>query len=206
MAINLNKFTIKAQEVLQEAGEIASSYSNQQIEPEHLFAALIQNDSSIAVSLIRKIGADINLLRIKIAGLIEQFPKVSSASASGQFLSAGLQNVLDESVRIAAQLKDEYISIEHILIALAEAKGKLGDLLNSQGVTRENNLNALREVRGSQRVTNQDPEQTYQSLKKYGRDLNQLAKQGKLDPVIGRDDEIRRVLQVLSRRTKNNPK
>lgn len=205
MAINLNKFTIKAQEALQEAGEIASGYSNQQIEPEHLFAALIQNESNIAVSLVRKIGADINLLRIKISVLIEQFPKVSSANASGQFLSAGLQNVLDESVRIAAQLKDEYISIEHILIALAEAKGKLGDLLNSKGISKENILNALRDVRGSQRVTNQDPEETYQSLKKYGRDLNQLAKQGKLDPVIGRDDEIRRVLQVLSRRTKNNP-
>lgn len=205
MAINFNKFTLKAQEAMQSAGEIASGYSNQQIEPEHLFAALIQNESSIAVSLIRKIGADISLLRIKIAGLIEQFPKVTSGSASGQFISAGLQNVLDESTRIAAQLKDDYVSIEHILMALAESKGKLGDLLNSQGISKEDLLNALREVRGSQRVTNQDPEETYQSLKKYGRDLNQLAKQGKLDPVIGRDDEIRRVLQVLSRRTKNNP-
>lgn len=205
MAINFNRFTIKAQEAMQAAGEIAANYSNQQIEPEHLFAALIQSNENIAVSLIQKIGASIDLLRIKASALIEKLPKVSSATTANQFLSNNLQKVLDEAFKVAAQLKDEYVSIEHILIALAEDKVPVGKLLVQQGVNKENILNALKDIRGNQRVTSQDPEETYQSLKKYGRDLNQLAKQGKLDPVIGRDDEIRRVLQVLSRRTKNNP-
>lgn len=205
MAINFNKFTIKAQEAMQQVSEIAAGYSNQQLEPEHLLAALIQNDESIAVSLIKKIGADISTLKIKASTLIDKLPKVSSATTSNQFLSNSLQRVIDESFKAAAQLKDEYVSVEHLLIALSESDGETGRLLKEQGVTKNNILNALKEVRGSQRVTSQDPEETYQSLKKYGRDLNQLAKEGKLDPVIGRDDEIRRVLQVLSRRTKNNP-
>lgn len=205
MAINFNKFTIKAQEAIQSAGEIASSYSNQQIEPEHLLAALIQNPESIAVSLISKIGVNADLLRVKIAGLIEKLPKVSSATSSNQFMSNNLQRVLDDSVKIAGDMRDEYISVEHILMALSENSGPAGSLLISQGVNRENILNALKDVRGNQSANTQNPEETYESLKKYGRDLNQLAKQGKLDPVIGRDDEIRRVLQVLSRRTKNNP-
>src|SRR4030095_6948979 len=204
MPINFNRFTIKAQEAMQAASEIAANYSNQQIEPEHLFAALIQNEENIAVSLIMKIGGNIDSLRIKASGLIEKLPKVSSATTSNQFLSNNLQKILDESFKIAAQLKDEYVSIEHILIALSEDKGAVGKLLTQQGINKENILNALKDVRGSQRVTSQDPEQTYQSLKKYGRDLNHLAKQGKLDPVIGRDDEIRRVLEVLFRRNKNN--
>lgn len=205
MAINFNKFTIKAQEAVQSAGEIAASYSNQQIEPDHLLAALIQNPESIAVSLIAKIGVNADLLRVKIAGLIEKLPKVSSATSSNQFMSTNLQRVLDDSVKIAGEMRDEYISIEHILIAIAEYNGPAGSLLNSQGINKENILNALKDVRGNQSANTQNPEETYESLKKYGRDLNQLAKQGKLDPVIGRDDEIRRVLQVLSRRTKNNP-
>jgi ATP-dependent Clp protease ATP-binding subunit ClpB len=205
MAVNFNKFTIKAQEAMQAASEIAASYSNQQIEPEHLLAALIQNDESIAVSLIKKIGANIDFLRVKALALIEKLPKISNTSTSNQFLSSNLQKLLDECTKAASQMHDEYVSIEHILIALAEDKGIAGKLLREQGITKENVLTALKDVRGSQRVTSQDPEETYQALRKYGRDLNQLAKQGKLDPVIGRDDEIRRVLQVLSRRTKNNP-
>jgi ATP-dependent Clp protease ATP-binding subunit ClpB len=205
MAVNFNKFTIKAQEAMQAASEIAASYSNQQIEPEHLLAALIQNDESIAVSLIKKIGANIDFLRVKALALIEKLPKISNTSTSNQFLSSNLQKLLDECTKAASQMHDEYVSIEHILIVLAEDKGIAGKLLREQGITKENVLTALKDVRGSQRVTSQDPEETYQALRKYGRDLNQLAKQGKLDPVIGRDDEIRRVLQVLSRRTKNNP-
>jgi ATP-dependent Clp protease ATP-binding subunit ClpB len=205
MAINFNKFTIKAQETMQAASEIAASYSNQQLDPEHLFAALVQNGEGIAVSLLKKIGANIDTLRIKTSGLIEKLPKVSSATTSNQFLSNSLQKTIDESFKIAAQLKDEYVSVEHLLIALSENDGETGRLLKDQGITKNNILNALKDVRGSQRVTSQAPEETYESLKKYGRDLNELAKLGKLDPVIGRDDEIRRVLQVLSRRTKNNP-
>jgi len=205
MAINYNKFTIKAQEAMQEASEIAANYSNQQIEPEHLLAALIQNNESIAVSLINKIASNTDTIRIKVSGLIDKLPKVSNTTTSNQFLSSNLQKVLDDAVKASAQLHDEYVSIEHLLMALADDKSQAGKLLNSQGITRESILTALKDVRGSQRVTSQAPEETYQSLKKYGRDLNQLAKLGKLDPVIGRDDEIRRVLQVLSRRTKNNP-
>lgn len=205
MAINFNKFTIKAQEAIHQAGEIAANYSNQQIEPEHLLAAMIQNDESISVSLIRKIGSNIDAIRIKVSALIDKLPKVSNTTTANQFLSNNLQKVLDEAVKIAEQLRDEYISIEHLLMAIADNKGETGKLLNSQSINKESLLTALKDVRGSQRVTSQAPEETYQSLKKYGRDLNQLAKQGKLDPVIGREDEIRRVLQVLSRRTKNNP-
>ncbi len=205
MAINYNKFTIKAQEALQEASEIAVNYSNQQIEPEHLLAAMIQNNESIAVSLINKIGGNADSIKIQVSSLIDKLPKVSNTTASNQFLSNNLQKDLDDAVKIAGQLRDEYISIEHLLIAVADDKTPAGKLLNSRGVNHESILTALKDVRGNQRVTSQAPEETYQSLKKYGRDLNQLAKLGKLDPVIGRDDEIRRVLQVLSRRTKNNP-
>ena len=205
MAINFNKFTIKAQEAIQSAGEIASSYGNQQIEPEHVLAALIQNKDSVAVSLVQKIGVDLDNLRIKAGGIIDKLPKVSSTSSSNQFISQNLAGVLDSSFRTASQLKDEYVSVEHLLIAVSEYQGEAGKLLREMGINRDEILNALKDVRGTQRVTGQDPEDTYQSLKKYGRDLNALARQGKLDPVIGREDEIRRVLQVLSRRTKNNP-
>ncbi len=205
MTINFNKFTIKAQEAMQEAGHIAANYSNQQIEPQHLLAALIQSDESIAVSLIRKIGSNINTLRIKVSALIDKLPKVSYSTSSNQFLSNNLQKDLDEAVLIAGELRDEYISIEHLLIAIADDKFETGKLLKEQGINKESIYTALKDVRGTQRVTSQAPEETYQSLKKYGRNLNQLASQGKLDPVIGREDEIRRVLQVLSRRTKNNP-
>jgi ATP-dependent Clp protease ATP-binding subunit ClpB len=205
VAINFNKFTLKAQEALQQASEIASSYGNQQIEPVHLFASLIQSNEGIASLLIKKIGLDTDYLKIKTGGLIDKLPKVSTASSSNQFMSQYLSRILDESTKIADQLRDEYVSVEHILIAISESGGELGKLLVENGITKNEILNALKDIRGSQRVTGQSPEETYQSLKKYGRDLNAMAKQGKLDPVIGREDEIRRVLQVLSRRTKNNP-
>ncbi len=205
MAINFNNFTIKAQEAMQQAGEIAANYSNQQIEPEHLLASIIQNNDSIAVSLIRKIGSNIDTLKIQVSAKIDKLPKISNTTSTNQFLSNSLQKDLDDAVKAAGELRDEYVSIEHLLIALAEDTGETGKFLRSQGITKESILTALKDVRGSQRVTSQAPEETYESLKKYGRDLNQLAKLGKLDPVIGRDDEIRRVLQVLSRRTKNNP-
>lgn len=205
MAINFNKFTIKAQEAIQSAGEIASSYGNQQIEPEHVLAAMVQNKDSVAVSLVQKIGVDIDNLRIRISGIIDRLPKVSSASSANQYISQNLAGVLDSSFRTASHLKDDYVSIEHLLIAVSEYLGEAGKLLRELGINRDEILAALKDVRGTQRVTGQAPEDTYQSLKKYGRDLNALARQGKLDPVIGREDEIRRVLQVLSRRTKNNP-
>lgn len=205
MAINFNKLTIKSQEAIQNAQEIASSYSNQQIEPEHLFAALIQDKEGIVISTIQKLGANADLLKIKVGELLEKLPKVSGAG-TGQNFSNETNSVLETAFKEALNLKDEYVSTEHILLALTEAKrSPVSELLKSQGITKNNVLKALKEVRGSNKVSGQNPEDTYQALLKYGKNLNELAAKGKLDPVIGREDEIRRVLQVLSRRTKNNP-
>ncbi|HMS65949.1 MAG TPA: Clp protease N-terminal domain-containing protein, partial [Ignavibacteria bacterium] len=205
MAINFNKLTIKSQEALQNAQEIASSYSNQQIEPEHLFAALIQDKEGIIISTLQKLGANADHMKIKVGELLEKLPKVSGA-ASGQSYSQETTSVLENAFKEAAALKDEYVSTEHILLALTEAKrSAVSELLKSQGITKNNVLKALKDVRGSNKVSGQNPEDTYQALLKYGKNLNDLAAKGKLDPVIGREDEIRRVLQVLSRRTKNNP-
>ncbi len=205
MAVNFNKLTIKSQEALQNAQEIASNYSNQMVEPEHIFAALIQDPEGIVSSTLQKLGANKDLMKIKVGELLEKLPKVSGSS-SGQSLSRETNEVLENAFKEASALKDEYVSTEHILLGLSDIKrSSISELLKSQGVTKNNILKALKEVRGSNRVTGQNPEDTYQSLMKYGKNLNDLAKKGKLDPVIGREDEIRRVLQVLSRRTKNNP-
>ncbi len=205
MAVNFNKLTIKSQEALQSAQEIASNYSNQMVEPEHLFAALVQDPEGIVSSTLQKLGVNKDLMKIKVGELLEKLPKVSGSS-SGQALSRETNEVLENAFKEASSLKDEYVSTEHLLLGLADSKrSAVSELLKSQGVTKNNILKALKEVRGSNRVTGQNPEDTYQSLLKYGKNLNDLAKKGKLDPVIGREDEIRRVLQVLSRRTKNNP-
>ncbi|MGE5681326.1 MAG: ATP-dependent chaperone ClpB [Bacillota bacterium] len=205
MAFNFNKLTVKAQEIIQNAMEIAQSYSNQVIEPEHILAAMIQDENSITVSFLRKAEVNLNHIKIKINEMLERLPKVSGASAGNQHLSQSTAKMLDDASEEAKKLKDEFVSSEHLLIAMVSSDGRAGQLIRDNGVTRETILSALKDIRGSQRVTSQNPEDTYQSLKKYGRDLNDLARSGKLDPVIGRDEEIRRVLQVLSRRTKNNP-
>ncbi len=203
MNMNFNKFTIKSQEAVQNAQEISASYGNQTIEPEHLLAALVQDAQGIVTPLLQKLGANVNYVKIKINEVIEKLPKVSGAQ---QYASNALQKVFELSQKEAENLKDEFVSTEHLLLALMEQKSNGGvKLLLDQGVTKEGVLKALKEVRGTQRVTDQNPEDKYQSLEKFGRDLNELARKGKLDPVIGREDEIRRVLQVLSRRTKNNP-
>jgi ATP-dependent Clp protease ATP-binding subunit ClpB len=207
--MNFNKFTLKSQEAVQNAQEIASSYSNQAIEPEHLLAALVQDSEGIVVPLLQKIGGNLNYLKIKVNESIEKLPKVQGAGLGSQHLSAALGSVFEAAQKEAAQLKDEYISTEHLLLGLLDdgnrKTSEASRLLQDQGVTKDAVYKALRDVRGSQRVTDQNPEDKYQSLEKFGRDLNELARKGKLDPVIGREDEIRRVLQVLSRRTKNNP-
>ncbi len=204
--MNLNKFTLKSQEALQNAQEIATSYGNQLIEPEHLLAALVQDANGTVVPILQKLGANLNHIRIKVNGLLERIPKVSGAGLGNQTLSQNLARVLDRSQGQAKDLKDEYISTEHLLLGLVELPDSgAGRLLQDQGVTAEDIYKVLKEIRGSQRVTDQTPEDKYQALQRYGRDLNDLARRGKLDPVIGRDEEIRRVLQVLSRRTKNNP-
>jgi len=205
MAINFNKFTIKAQEAIQNAQEIASSYSNQQIEPEHIFAALIQDAEGIVVATLQKLGANKDFLQTRTGELLQKLPKVSGVD-SGQAFSRESTEALDNAVKEASALKDDYVSTEHILLGLTDLKkSAVTELLKSQGISKNSILKSLKEIRGSNRVTGQNPEDTYQALMKYGRNLNDLAAKGKLDPVIGREDEIRRVLQVLSRRTKNNP-
>ncbi|MFZ2324905.1 MAG: ATP-dependent chaperone ClpB [Ignavibacteriaceae bacterium] len=205
MSFNFNKLTVKAQEVVQSAIEIAQNYNNQIVEPEHILAAVVQETSNIAETIIKKTGGNFNAVKLKIIQLLETLPKVSGTSLGNQQMSQNLTKVFDTASEEARNLKDDYVSTEHILLALSNDNGKTGQLLRDNGITHKDILKALKDIRGTQRVTSQNPEDTYQSLEKYGRDLNELAKQGKLDPVIGRDEEIRRVLQVLSRRTKNNP-
>lgn len=205
MAFNFSKFTVKAQEVVQASIEIAQNYNNQILEPEHLLAAVIQEKGNVAESIIKKTGGNLNNVKIKINDLIEKLPKVSGAGIGNQQMSNNVAKLFDAAAEEARNLKDEYVSTEHLLLSLSNDNGAAGQLLRDNGIVYNSVLAALKDVRGSQRVTSQNPEDTYQSLKKYGRDLNDLVKSGKLDPVIGRDEEIRRVLQVLSRRTKNNP-
>ncbi|MFH1197975.1 MAG: ATP-dependent chaperone ClpB [bacterium] len=205
MAFNLNKLTVKAQETIQTAVEIAQNYNNQIVEPEHIVAAMMQDSSGIASSILQKTGINLSKIKIKVGELLEKLPKVTGAGVGNQQLSVGSGKLLDKSADEAKNLKDEYVSTDHILLACINDSGNVGKLFSENGITRELILSALRDIRGTQRVTSQNQEDTYQSLKKFGRDLNELAKSNKLDPVIGRDEEIRRVLQVLSRRTKNNP-
>ena len=205
MAFNFNKLTVKAQEAFQSAIEIAQNYGNQVIEPEHLLASLIQESGGLADTIMKKTGGNTNTIKVKINESLQSLPKVSGAGVGNQQMSQNTAKLLDTAADEAKKLQDEYVSTEHLLIALSEDKGKAGQLLRDNGIAKNSVLTALKELRGTQRVTSQNPEDTYQSLKKYGRDLNEMARIGKLDPVIGRDEEIRRVLQVLSRRTKNNP-
>ncbi len=201
--MNYQKFTLKAQESIQTAGEIAKSYNNQALEPIHVFAALAQDSDGVVPNIIKQIGADLNIILIKTNELIGKLPKV--AGISNNYLSAQLNDLFGKAQKEADLLKDEFISVEHILLAMADLKNDLGDMLRNNGIKKEAIFKVLKNIRGNQRVTDQNPEDKYQSLSRYGRNLTDEARRGKLDPVIGREDEIRRVLQVLSRRTKNNP-
>jgi ATP-dependent Clp protease ATP-binding subunit ClpB len=210
-AMNLNKLTIKSQEALQTSQEIAANYGNQLIEPEHLFAALIQDAQGAVPPILQKVGVNLDEVKIKITGAIERLPKIQGSGLGNQQLSPALGEILEASTKEAEQLKDEYVSTEHLLLGLLTESSRGGRpagvarLLKDAGITKETIYRALKEIRGGQRVTDQSPEDKYRSLERFGRDLNDLARKGKLDPVIGREEEIRRVLQVLSRRTKNNP-
>ncbi len=203
--MNFQKFTLKSQEAIQTAEEIASSYNNQAIQPEHLFAAMIQDSQGIIVEILKKLNGNIDVLKIKVNSLLDKLPKVAGPSSANRFISPDLANIFETAGNEADSLKDEYISLEHILIALAETKSEITKILNENGINKNNILRVLKDIRGNQRVVDQNPEDKYNALKKYGRLLNEEARQGKIDPVIGRQEEIRRVLQVLSRRTKNNP-
>ena len=205
MSIDFNKFTVKAQEIVKTSIEIAQNYNNQIIENEHVLAAMIQDDNSVTSSVLQKVGINMSQLKLKIGYYLEKLPKVSGAGVGDQQFSIHTNKMFDSASLEAKNLKDEFISSEHILLAIITESGNAGLILKELGITKDIILTALKDIRGTQRVTSQNAEDNYQSLKKYGRNLNDLAKKGKLDPVIGRDEEIRRVLQVLSRRTKNNP-
>ena len=196
--MRLEKFTEKAQEALQQAAELARERGQQAVEPEHLLLALLSQDEGVGRTLLEGAGVSVQALEPALMSAVEHFPKVSGGGQP--FVSPALNTSLDQAEKEAERLKDEYISTEHLVLALADHK-----LLKANGASHDALLKALRQIRGSQRVTDQNPESKYQALDKYGRDLTRLAADGKLDPVIGRDEEIRRVIQVLSRRTKNNP-
>jgi ATP-dependent Clp protease ATP-binding subunit ClpB len=199
-----DKFTVKAQEAVQAAQALADRDSHQEIQPEHLLVALLQQPDGIVAPLLGKLGARPDGLRRETEAELARQPKVTGAG--GQYVGNRLKAALDTAWAEAERLKDEYCSTEHLLLGLAQDKdGAAGRLLRRAGVTPDAIYRALVDVRGSQRVTDQNPEAKYQALERYSRDLTELARKGKLDPVIGRDDEVRRVIQVLSRRTKNNP-
>jgi ATP-dependent Clp protease ATP-binding subunit ClpB len=204
--MDINRFTEKAQEALQDAQRRAQRGGQQQVDVEHLLLALLEQEPGLAPSILRKANIDLDGLRRRAEQEVERVPRVSTAGGSDHvYVSGRLSRVLNRAEDEAKQLKDDYVSVEHLLLALTEDGGATGRLLKEFGVTRDRIMAALKEVRGSQRVTSQNPEGTYEALEKYGRDLTQMARLNKLDPVIGRDEEIRRVIQVLSRRTKNNP-
>jgi ATP-dependent Clp protease ATP-binding subunit ClpB len=204
--MNIDRYTEKAQEALQQASKIAQSKGQPQVDLEHLLSSLLAQDPGLALSILRKANINTDALRKRCDQEIDRLPKVSGSNQDGNIYLAGrLNTILKQSEEEAKKFKDDYISVEHILLALLEDKASIGKLFKEFGITRDLLMTALQEVRGNQRVTNQNPEATYQSLEKYGRDLTKMAAANKLDPVIGRDEEIRRVIQVLSRRTKNNP-
>ncbi len=201
-----DRFTIKSQEALQEANRIAHSFSHQEVDGEHLLLAMIGQADSLIPNLLEKIGARGAKLKPDLEHELARRHKVQGTSSTDLFLSPSLKKALDAAQNEASKLKDDYISTEHLLLGLLdEAGSSLKKLLQTHGLKRDLVLRALAELRGNQRVTDTNPEDKFQTLEKYGRDLTALARQGKIDPVIGRDDEIRRVMQVLSRRTKNNP-
>ncbi len=198
------KLTLKSQEAVQRGLEIASERSHNRMESVHLLGALLEQDEGSTAPILAKLGAPLDRIRKAVEASLSALPRVSGNSQPQ--LSPGATAILDDAWTQAEALKDEYISTEHILLALAEkTRDKAGDLLRAEGASREKILEALKAVRGSARVTDPDPESKYQALSKYGRDLTEVARTGKLDPVVGRDEEIRRVVQVLSRRSKNNP-
>jgi len=203
--MRLDKFTIKAQEAVQAARIIAEEHNHQQLEPEHLLLALVRQPEAVVGPILRKLGLDPALVEDRMKQELATFPKISGGGLDQVYLSPRLSQVLDWAWREAQQIKDEFVSTEHLLIALTQGEGACADFLKSFGVTKDIILKALVDIRGTQRVTDQNPEDKYQALSRFSRDLTDLARGGKLDPVIGRDDEIRRIMQVLSRRTKNNP-
>ncbi|MDY0028179.1 MAG: Clp protease N-terminal domain-containing protein, partial [Candidatus Humimicrobiaceae bacterium] len=202
--MQIDKFTIKAQELLAEAQRLASENGNPSIDDIHLMSAMLEQREGIILPILKKLEVDVDNLSNKVKEALAGKPKVTGGAAQ-LYISPELNNILNNAFDEANQLKDEYVSTEHILISLAQSDSEAGRLLRQYGVTKERIYKILVDIRGSQRITDQNPEDKYQALERYGKDITELARRGKLDPVIGRDNEIRRVIQILSRRTKNNP-
>ena len=202
--MRLDKLTIKAQELIQEAQALAGQHGNQQIEPEHLLAVMLKAPEGIATGILQKLGVSPTRMLQDIEQAIDRLPKVSGVEDI--YFSAATRRVLDTAFAEADKMKDAYVSVEHVFLAILDEKASMASkTMQKQGVSREVVLKVLMEIRGTQRITDPNPEEKYQALEKFSRDLTSIARRGKLDPVIGRDDEIRRIVQVLSRRTKNNP-
>jgi ATP-dependent Clp protease ATP-binding subunit ClpB len=205
MAINWDKFTLKSQQAMQQAQTRAAGFGNPEMQPVHLLLALVEDREGVIPAVLEKIGVPAERLEHDLHQIEEKLPRVAGA-ASQPGPSANLNKALEQAFREAANFKDEYVSTEHLLLGVAHLKGDPArEALVALGASHDAILKALTAVRGSQRVTDQNPEGKFQALEKYAKDLTELARRGKLDPVIGRDEEIRRVIQVLSRRTKNNP-
>lgn len=200
--MNFNNYTIKSQEAIQRAQQIAQSYGHQQIENEHIFKGLSEVDENVLPFLLKKLNVNVALLNQILDSTLNSFPKVSGQD---MMLSRDAANTLNEASIIAKKMNDEFVSVEHLVLAIFKSKSKIAQILKDQGVTEKGLKSAIEELRKGERVTSASAEETYNALNKYAKNLNQLANDGKLDPVIGRDEEIRRVLQILSRRTKNNP-
>ncbi|MDD3813599.1 MAG: ATP-dependent chaperone ClpB [Desulfocapsaceae bacterium] len=204
--MQFDKFTIKSQEAIQAAQQLAQNKSHQEIQSAHLARAILEQPEGVVVPVLQKMGVDPSIILMELNKLIDKIPQVSGSGAGQAYISAELKQLLDKAFNTASQMQDEFVSQEHLFLTLIkDGKSETSKMLRSKGVDEKTFLAALATIRGNQRVTDQYPEEKYQALEKYARNLTDIAKNGKLDPVIGRDEEIRRVIQVLSRRTKNNP-
>ncbi len=202
--MRLERFTFKAQEALQEAQKIAESYGHSQLEPEHLLKALVEQEGGIIPIILDRLGVNSKIVSSELEEILERFPKISRG-AYQLYISINLKQILDRAEALAKEMRDEYISTEHLLLSIIDSPTQAGETLRRRGVTFSSAKQVINQIRKGQRITDQNPEEKYQALEKFGRDLTSLARAGKLDPVIGRDEEIRRVMHILSRRTKNNP-
>ena len=201
--MRLDKFTLRGQEAIQAAIELAERNQNQQVEPEHILCAMLEQPEGIVRPLLGKLGANIQVVKNDCEAAVARFPRVQGGQ---QYFSSRLSQIFTAAQKQAESMQDEYVSTEHLLLAITDEKqGDAGKILRQHGVNHDDLLKVIEQTRGGAKITDQNAESNYQALSKYARDLTDQARQGKLDPVIGRDDEIRRTIQVLSRRTKNNP-
>ena len=200
--MNLNNFTIKSQEAIQQAQQLAHQLGHQQIENEHIFKGISTVDENVTPFILKKLGINLGLFNQLLDKTLESFAKVSGGDI---MLSREASRSLTEAQSLAKKMNDEYVSIEHLILAIFKSNSKIAQILKDQGASEKGLKSAIEELRQGGRVTSQSAEETYNSLNKFAKNLNELAETGKLDPVIGRDEEIRRILQILSRRTKNNP-